>query len=651
MKRCDNCKWMNPDSAAECINCGKSNFDNEAVAAGSYSLDPAVPVPSATKVDLAGFRGVGFVVPPSPGTVKPADPESASLTASTILPPPPPPLTPPPASAANPTPPPPLTPPAPSTGATASGATTTAGTTAPPTPRDFLLEIKQEFESHHKPRILVFFGYSNTGKSWFILRTKEQATGHELGMAKVMPPIYRIDAPGGAAPSVKGRELPTTRGIEVHSLVGSTGSDAWALVDIEGEAFQTAANDQFAKLNVGFLSALAYADALAFVFPASEALAADEAKAEQNITIKADEAKARIEGLMNSINQINALMHYFEEQRAAKVSPEDAVTAFSGKTDAERAVILAGTTSPGAPPRARSRKPVMVLLSKADRYGQLKAKPKGESKAASDWERLYDADPYGALARGKGPIKGLLRQINNTFENFHVDFVTAFAGHEELLEVAPSYQALWVDRFARLDADLAQQGALKTGGDNKLVVEMDQGKTVLKRVFDCRREQLWEAFESGAFLKSWWDPTAQVVEVRECKFRDGGSWRVDCVAKDGMSAIGFSGAFSGVKEPDTFTWTFAQDGDARPVIETYRLIELGSRVRLEVSSETKQNFTYNFDDCPAYGVVDAMVWLKKAIDSNRKQKKRRIASKAVAMWLRKRVDEDYRKALKTNTKT
>ena len=108
---------------------------------------------------------------------------------------------------------------------------------------------------------------------------------------------------------------------------------------------------------------------------------------------------------------------------------------------------------------------------------------------------------------------------------------------------------------------------------------------VIERRLKASPARVFAAWSTLEAKKNWffggegWEDQSRVFD-----FREGGKWRVDNVTRDGREVHPFKGAFSNIRPPHEFTWTFGY-ADMVPGVETYKFIDLGAgRTLLETIS-------------------------------------------------------------------
>jgi uncharacterized protein YndB with AHSA1/START domain len=79
---------------------------------------------------------------------------------------------------------------------------------------------------------------------------------------------------------------------------------------------------------------------------------------------------------------------------------------------------------------------------------------------------------------------------------------------------------------------------------------------VVKRVFDSRREVLWNAFTKPEIIKRWMSgPPAGALTIREMDLRAGGAYRWEWRREALGPVMGLSGVFREVSKPERIVHT------------------------------------------------------------------------------------------------
>ncbi len=94
---------------------------------------------------------------------------------------------------------------------------------------------------------------------------------------------------------------------------------------------------------------------------------------------------------------------------------------------------------------------------------------------------------------------------------------------------------------------------------------------VMTRIFDARRELVFEAHSKCEHLANWWGPRKYALVVCELDFRPGGAYRFVQRGPDGEEH-GFRGEFREIVPPERIVQTFEYEG----MPATYRSTPLPS---------------------------------------------------------------------------
>jgi hypothetical protein len=253
-----------------------------------------------------------------------------------------------------------------------------------------------------RPRVVVMFGDSTSGKTFFIERAKHNRLGY-----------HNIRPKGKHREPIKG-----TEGVETHTFANR--GDIMIFVDVEGDRFSAAMRNNLDGGFRPFLEAIAHADGLIFLLPATRTLIPGSYARDNPAIVSADDDAEKLENLLSCVTSIAAFHRYIASRRIMQTSSRDrmerstqqAVDAFFALGGEEREDALRS--------EARSDKPALLLLSKGDVYG------------AYVGSEDYDADPWGSLATAETPAaRVLIKAFQDSFSRFRVDFVTACEGHVE----------------------------------------------------------------------------------------------------------------------------------------------------------------------------------------------------------------------------
>lgn len=288
----------------------------------------------------------------------------------------------------------------------------------------FLDQIKQfAYDNQVRdPKVIVFFGHSNSGKSWFITRVKLQKG--DLGYFGEHPPIGQ-----------EGKQLGTSKAPKAH-LIHCAPKDGIVLVDIEGERFTDALENGFRGEYRVFIEALAHAHGFAFLLPAAEALYPGLHENYALNGMDADQADEQMQLVLDNIGRVNSFLGYLQGQKKAGLKTDQAVDAFLSLDDDARTRLLNAGVRKGG----RTKLPAMILLSKADSLERLM---KSSGEAWVSYAPFFDHDPMGDIVNSNGPARLMLKAFRHSFRRFRVDFVTAFEGHVEFPEGAAERDITW----------------------------------------------------------------------------------------------------------------------------------------------------------------------------------------------------------------
>ena len=90
---------------------------------------------------------------------------------------------------------------------------------------------------------------------------------------------------------------------------------------------------------------------------------------------------------------------------------------------------------------------------------------------------------------------------------------------------------------------------------NNLVVERENKKLTMSRVFDAPRQKVWEAFTDPGLIVQWWGPSYLTTTVDKMELKPGGAWRFVQRDEEG-NEYGFRGEYIEVVPPEKLTYTF-----------------------------------------------------------------------------------------------
>lgn len=119
-------------------------------------------------------------------------------------------------------------------------------------------------------------------------------------------------------------------------------------------------------------------------------------------------------------------------------------------------------------------------------------------------------------------------------------------------------------------ADTGLRAAVSTPSDREIRME---------RIFNARRERVWQALITPELVAQWWGRGNELV-IEKMEVRRGGRWRFVEHSPDGVH--GFEGRYREVSPSERIVQTFEWDGmPGHVVVETVTLEDLGDgRTRL-----------------------------------------------------------------------
>ncbi len=120
-----------------------------------------------------------------------------------------------------------------------------------------------------------------------------------------------------------------------------------------------------------------------------------------------------------------------------------------------------------------------------------------------------------------------------------------------------------------------------------MTVHSDGAELVYERVFDARRDLVWEAFTDPDVIPRWWGPHGTTTTVVEMDVRPGGTWRYRSSAPD-RDDVMFHGEYLEIVPIERLRWTFLFEveglGDQGGP-ETFTFEDLDGRTRVTVRSD------------------------------------------------------------------
>ena len=132
-------------------------------------------------------------------------------------------------------------------------------------------------------------------------------------------------------------------------------------------------------------------------------------------------------------------------------------------------------------------------------------------------------------------------------------------------------------------------------GDREIVTE---------RVFDARRERVFQAFVDPELIPKWWGRREDTLTVDKLDVREGGDWRFVTDGPDGSHA--FRGTFRAIEPPERVEQTFEWEGmPGHIVIETATFEDLGDG-RTRVSTRSRFDTTEERDGMLSSGMEIGM---------------------------------------------
>jgi hypothetical protein len=296
------------------------------------------------------------------------------------------------------------------------------------------IEKLREARGGARPRIIVMFGFSATGKTFFTLRTKHAGTG--LKYLNCEPPLQ---TPDSSEDWDRGERIGGTKGIELHTLAKR--NDVVAIVDIEGEAFNVALKRGFGggadESDDLLLQAIALADGFIFMAPAAETLmptAWDTWRHKQNPAYDRGESERRIQALYSNMQGLVQFVRFVAHQRVstrAKITSAREGQIAKAIQDFKELRARDASGLNRLIQYDRTDKPALFLLSKADAYLGLCMEMTGEARGGAQ-SRGFDVDPVDAMVRSDNASTRLIvKALYESFKSFRIDFVTMADGHRE----------------------------------------------------------------------------------------------------------------------------------------------------------------------------------------------------------------------------
>jgi hypothetical protein len=287
-------------------------------------------------------------------------------------------------------------------------------------------ELQRFSEGAKRPRVVVLFGHSMSGKSFFVLRLKKMARQSPLKFVQVKPPLPTKDV----------YEVEGTEGMHLHMLKRNN-KDAVVIVDLAGEAFEdlitgkmhASANDA-ARTDRQLLlvvEALADADGFIFMMPALETLFPDllDRTHLTDAVITANVGRDRSGELIDNLSMITNAIAWLAVKENRAMEPV-----------ARAAEMIKYLRSPLAgehEAETRCEKPALLLFSKADLVEQM-AETDDELRAEDFCDR-YDFDPWSWLAQSEHSV--LIYELFQRFARPKVDYVSAAHGHRQVRDDDP----------------------------------------------------------------------------------------------------------------------------------------------------------------------------------------------------------------------
>jgi len=106
----------------------------------------------------------------------------------------------------------------------------------------------------------------------------------------------------------------------------------------------------------------------------------------------------------------------------------------------------------------------------------------------------------------------------------------------------------------------------------------------LTRVFDARRELVFQAWTEPAHLKQWWGPRGFTTPTCEVDLRIGGTWKIVMRFPDGSNEHTLQAVYREIVPPERLSFTnVAVDKDGNRLLEGLTSItfeELGGKTKL-----------------------------------------------------------------------
>jgi uncharacterized protein YndB with AHSA1/START domain len=201
----------------------------------------------------------------------------------------------------------------------------------------------------------------------------------------------------------------------------------------------------------------------------------------------------------------------------------------------------------------------------------------GERLAASD----SFADEHGKVVPasyyGLGAGFPLELSLLVTFEDNHRGsrFTMKYTG-------IPAGKALvdarsgWNQSFDKLAATLKTMQAFAAAG-TIFTAEPGKQETIITRVFNASREQVFRLYTNPKLIPEWWGPARLTTTVDKMELKPGGLWHF--LHRDAAGNVfAFHGYYHGVRAPESLAYSFEFEGAPGHVaLETVTFEEQGGK--------------------------------------------------------------------------
>ncbi len=90
----------------------------------------------------------------------------------------------------------------------------------------------------------------------------------------------------------------------------------------------------------------------------------------------------------------------------------------------------------------------------------------------------------------------------------------------------------------------------------QVTVNKEDKKLVMERMFDAKRELVWEAWTTPELLEKWWGPKNWNTKITELNVTPGGLWKYCMYQQDGEKWVSCGlGTFKEVVAPEKMVYT------------------------------------------------------------------------------------------------